>query len=90
MSLTEISSASMIQVQYTHNQEDAELIKKLIIERRKVPSRLVRTKFVTKCRQTDERLLELCLNEKGDLIEIPNINSKRIKQSFLVFIGQKV
>ncbi len=50
-----------------------------------VPNKLINIKRVLNCGIVDRRYLEVCINSKGNLTEIPNINKRDILKSLKVF-----
>ena len=50
-----------------------------------IPHSLINIKRVQSCGIFDKRFLEVCINSKGNLVEIPNINKKEILKSLKVF-----
>ena len=80
------AQAGVIQVQYMNNDlEGATIVSTRLKTKHSIPNKLIRVIPVVKCRILDKRFLELCINEKGELIKLSPANQISITNSFKVF-----
>ncbi len=65
--------------------ELAKVTKNIFRTKYNIPKSLIRLKVGERCISRDKRFLELCINKKGELIQLPNYNLHNIINSLKTF-----
>jgi hypothetical protein len=73
-----------------NNEEGINMVKEIFNKSYGVPLNIISVLKVSKCHSIDNRFLELCLNEKGELNEFSNYNIKKIINSLKVFSQRRI
>lgn len=80
------SQASMLSITYFPGMKwNAGQIKKIFEVKYSIPSRLISLREASRCFQLDNRYLELCINDKGELSKLSNTNFINIRRSLNTF-----
>ncbi len=78
--------ASMIHIFYTKNQRaEAQIVRQIFHQKYQVPLFIIKMIQSDQCKGSDTRFLEMCINKKGELIELSNPNIVKIKKSLRTF-----
>ena len=81
--------SSQVRVYYHPGEKSKALIVKQIFETKfSVPNQLIVLKKSQECHSQDARFLELCINKKGKLLELPNTYIDKIKKSIRTFSSE--
>ena len=89
--LAKPSFASMIHIYYesVENITLAKQVQERLTFKYQIPISLIKVSK-RECQSTDSRFLEVCINEKRELIELPNLNKNKILKSFYVFKTKEI
>ena len=68
------SHARIISIYYVEHQMIAKQLKQRFMEKHHIPSQIISVFKINKCRSLDQRYLEVCINKKGELIELSSKN----------------
>lgn len=86
--LSNICNAKVINIYNESNPNKAKVVADIFIQKYGVPKSLI-SSFQTECtKNVDKRFLNLCINKKGELIQLPSY-LKFLKKSLSVFNAQK-
>jgi|TARA_B100000749_G_C18082472_1_gene324285 hypothetical protein len=78
--------ASMIHIGYEdQNFNKAKLVQNIFEKKYNIPKSLIKVFKQQKCQPRDPRFLFICINKKGELLQLSNINLNQIRKSLKVF-----
>ncbi len=78
--------ASMIFIYHAPKHHwEAKQVRGIFQNKYNIPAEIIHIREKAECKQQDSRFLELCINRKGELIQLSPSNIENIKKSFKTF-----